>query len=128
MKKTGLPGYQCPYSGKVYTNYEDIVLEHIIPVISKGGTVLFNCIPTSKEVNGSDQKGAKHLITWWIKSKYWDKDAPSRLEKIVNYMLDGYNSVFEEYTVEEIESSYQNIESDENVLQEEDEVKVDKRK
>ena len=47
-------GYQCPYSGKIYTDYKDIVLEHIVPVASKGGTVLFNCIPTSKEVNGSD--------------------------------------------------------------------------
>ena len=126
-EKTGLPGYQCPYSGEVYTNYEDIVLEHIIPVASKGGTVLFNCIPTSKEVNGSDQKGAKHLITWWIKSKYWDEDAPSRLEKIVNYMLDGYERVFEEYTMEEVESSYQDIEQDENILDEQQDIEKDIR-
>ena len=90
--------------------YEDIVLEHIVPVASKGGTVLFNCIPTSKEVNGTDQKGAKHLIDWWTNSNYWNQDAPLRLEKIVNYMLDGYEQVFKEYTVEEVESSYLDIE------------------
>ena len=113
-------GYQCPYSGKIYTDYEDIVLEHIVPVVSKGGTVLFNCIPTSKEVNGAAQKGAKHLITWWIKSKYWNQEAPLRLEKIVNYMLDAYDQVFKEYTIEEVESSYLDIEIDESALEEED--------
>ena len=77
-------GYQCPYSGKVYSNYEDIVLEHIVPVASKGGTVLFNCIPTSKEVNGSDQKGAKHLITWWINSKVWNEDAEKSIDEEEN--------------------------------------------
>jgi len=120
-------GYQCPYSGKIYTNYEDIILEHIVPVASKGGTVLFNCIPTSKEVNGSNQKGAKHLITWWIKSKYWNEDAPSRLEKIVNYMLDGYERVFEEYTMEEVESSYQDIELDKSILDEQQNTNIDIR-
>ena len=115
-----ITGYQCPYSGKVYTDYQDIVLEHIVPVASKGGTVLFNCIPTSKEVNGADQKGAKHLIDWWTSSSYWDKDAPLRLEKIVNYMLDAYDQVFKEYTIEEVESSYLDIETDESILDEED--------
>ena len=38
----------CPYSGKVFTDYRKIVLKHIILVDSKGGTVLFNCIPTSE--------------------------------------------------------------------------------
>ena len=61
-EKTGLHGYQCPYSGKVYTNYEDIVLEHIVPVASKGGTVLFNCIPTSKEVNAKSHHGVICII------------------------------------------------------------------
>ena len=120
--------YQCPYSGEIYYSYEDIVLEHIIPVNSNGGTVLFNCIPTSKKVNGTDEKGAKHLISWWINSKkYWDEDAPKRLEKIVNYMLDGYDQVFEQYTVEEVESSYLEIESDESILDEEDNIHLNAR-
>lgn len=80
-------GYQCPYSGKIA---DEIVLEHIIPVSLGGGTTLFNCIPTSYEVNGSGEKSNKHLISWWINSKYWDDDAPKRLEKIVKYILDAY--------------------------------------
>jgi len=101
-------GYQCPYSGEVYTDYRNIVLEHIIPIDSKGGTVLFNCIPTSSEVNKVSEKGAKHLITWWINSKYWDANAPQRLEKLVNYMLEAYD-IFEEYTLEEIDYDYDDL-------------------
>ena len=67
-----LVGYECPYSGKKITSTEDIVLEHIIPISSGGGTTLFNCIPTSVEVNKVSEKGAKHLISWWLNSKYWD--------------------------------------------------------
>ena len=121
-------GYQCPYSGKIYTDYKDIVLEHIIPVNSKGGTVLFNCIPTSKEVNGANQKGAKHLISWWNNSKFWGKEAPIRLEKIVNYMLDAYNLVFEQHTIEEIESSYLEIDTDNSILDEEDNITYSEQK
>jgi len=113
-------GYQCPYSGKIFTDYGGLVLEHIIPVISKGGTVLFNCIPTSEEVNKTSEKGSKHLISWWTNSRYWDKEAPSRLEKLVNYILDGYDKVFDEYTIEEVENSYLEIEQDENILEEQD--------
>jgi len=120
-------GYQCPYSGKIYTDYKDIVLEHIVPVASKGGTVLFNCIPTSKEVNGTDQKGAKHLIHWWTSSSYWNQDAPLRLEKIINYMLDGYEQVFKEYTIEEVESSYLDIEIEEGILNEEEDKDINAR-
>ena len=82
-----LIGYQCPYSGKIYTNPKDIILEHIIPVKSGGGTVLFNCIPASIETNSTTEKGAKHLIEWWVNSKYWNINAPKRLEKLVNYIL-----------------------------------------
>ena len=113
-------GYQCPYSGEVYTDSSDIVLEHIIPVNSKGGTVLFNCIPTAKAVNGFDQKGAKHLVNWWVNSEYWDEFAPERLEKLVNYMLEAYELVFEEKTLEEVENSYLDIDLGENIYDEDD--------
>ena len=86
-----LVGYMCPYSGEVYNDFNEIVLEHIIPVSGHGGTTIFNCIPTSEEVNKKNEKGIKHLIDWWPNSKYWDKDAPKRLEKIVNYILEGYD-------------------------------------
>ena len=102
-------GYMCPYSGKIYSKKSNLVLEHIIPVDLKGGTVLFNCIPTSKEVNGKNEKWKHHLIKWWTNSKYWDIDAPKRLEKLVNYMLEAYDLVFKEYSVEEIEESYQEV-------------------
>lgn len=98
-------GYQCPYSGKIYYDYSNIVLEHIIPVASGGGTILFNCIPTSDEINGSDEKGTKHLLEWWLTSKYWDNNALERLEKIVNYILDAYNLTFNEYTFNTVEDN-----------------------
>ena len=101
--------YTCPYSGKTFSNFNNLILEHIIPVSSNGGTVLFNCIPASKEINGSNEKGAKHLIEWWTNSKYWDDDAPNRLEKLVNYMLEAYSEVFNEYSYEELVESYLNI-------------------
>ena len=101
--------YSCPYSGKILVDTKDIVLEHIIPISSKCGTVLFNCIPASVEVNKRNEKGEKHLISWWTNSDYWDNDAPKRLEKLVNYMLEAYEVVFEYHTITEIEDSYLNI-------------------
>ena len=121
-------GYMCPYSGKIIHNPKDIVLEHIIPVDSNGGTVLFNCIPTSSEVNKLSEKGAKHLISWWKNSAYWDTTAPTRLESIVNYMLDAYDIVFKEYTLDEVEESYLNIEGINNDIGNNSDLSVDERK
>ncbi len=121
-------GYMCPYSGKIIHNPKDIVLEHIIPVDSNGGTVLFNCIPTSSEVNKLSEKGAKHLISWWKDSNYWDTTAPKRLESIVNYMLDAYDIVFKEYTLDEVEESYLNIEGINNDIDNNSDLSVDERK
>ena len=89
-------GYQCPYSGKVYTDYKDIVLEHIVPVASNGGTVLFNCIPSSKEANGINEKWDLHLLDWFNQSgsKYYDN---KRLYNLVSYILSAYSISFKEY-------------------------------
>lgn len=106
--------YECPYSGKLINNCEEIVLEHIIPVDAKGGTILFNCIPTSKEVNGTNEKYTKHLISWWTNSKYWDNNAPKRLEKLVNYILEAYEIVFKEYKENDIQYNDMNFEFEEN--------------
>ncbi|MBE6140901.1 MAG: hypothetical protein E7172_05155 [Firmicutes bacterium] len=114
-------GYMCPYSGKIYSKNSNLILEHIIPVDSKGGTVLFNCIPASKEVNSGSQKGSKHLISWWTNSKFWDNGAPKRLEKLVNYILEAYELVFSEYVIEELEDSYQEM------LETEDDLSISKR-
>ena len=102
--------YICPYTGKLIKDYNDLVLEHIIPVSSRGGTVLFNCVPAHKSINGTDQKGAKHLLDWWIDTEYF---TPERLETLVNYMLDAYNQVFTTYTEEEILNSYEEFYNDE---------------
>ena len=114
-KDGSLIGYQCPYSGKIITDNKEIVLEHIIPVNSNGGTVIFNCIPTSKEVNIISEKGSNHLISWWLNSKYWDKEAPERLEKILKYILEGYKIVFEQYNIDGLLKYLTNIDKENNV-------------
>ncbi len=134
-----LVGYQCPYSGKKITNPKKIVLEHIIPISRGGGTVLFNCIPTSVEVNKSNEKGTKHLISWWKHPdcKYWNKNAPARLEKIINYLLEGYeitineenleNSFIESYSEDNYGNNIDNSDADLSTTQE-DEQKKNKNK
>ena len=104
--------YTCPYSGKIIENYDDIVIEHIMPVASKGGTVLINCIHASKEANA--KKSSNNLISWWKNSEYWDKNAPERLEKLGMYMLKAYDIVFEEYEVEYVLESYEDVVYDES--------------
>ena len=97
-------GYQCPYSGKLITNFNELILEHIIPVSSNGGTVLFNCIPASIEVNGSNEKGAKHLLDWWLNSKYWDEQAVERFVKLTDYIFEAYDLVFTSHSIDEAEN------------------------
>ncbi len=123
-----LMGYTCPYSGRLITDFSELELEHIIPISSNGGTALFNCIPASKEVNGFREKSNKNLIEWWANSKYWDSDAPKRLEKLVNYILDGYKIVFKEYTAEEVETSYLSMNINGNILKDDDDLTIGKLK
>ena len=123
-----LIGYTCPYSGRLITDFSELDLEHIIPISSNGGTALFNCIPASKEVNGFKEKSNKNLIEWWTNSKYWDSDAPKRLKKLVNYILDGYEIVFKEYTAEEVETSYLSMNINDNILKEDDDLTIGKSK
>jgi len=108
-KNGNLMGYRCPYSGVLITDTKDLVLEHIIPVSSKGGTILFNCIPTSSMVNGYDEKGAQHLLAWWAKKDYY---SPEKLNKLLLYIFEAYDIVFKNHTLEEIENSYSDFESD----------------
>ena len=108
--------YICPYSGQPIKDSKDIVLEHIIPVSSNGGTVLFNCIPTSKKVNGTDEKGARHLLSWWKEKKYY---SPDKLDKLLSYMFEAYDTVFKEYTIEEVENSYNDIDLEEETTTQE---------
>src|SRR5574344_2213290 len=111
-----LIGYQCPYSGAIITDPKDLVFEHIISISCGGGTVLFNCIPSSKMVNNKDEKGTKDLLAWWLeespqKSKYFSQD---RLEALIDYILEAYDIVFAKYTVEDLERSYTNLSAEED--------------
>ena len=125
-----LVGYQCPYSGEKITDAKRIELEHIIPISAGGGTTLFNCIPVSKEVNKRSEKGTKHLVSWWLKSKYWDDKAPERLERLIQYMLEAYDITFNnqnqeyDFTDSIDDSSYdvdlENEEADLSTTQEEE--------
>lgn len=112
-----LVGYTCPYSGELVTNFNDIVLEHIIPVSSTGGTVLFNCIPTSSKVNGSNEKGSKHLLSWWTKKDYFSAE---KLDNLLTYIYEAYDTVFKEHTIEEVENSYIDVDVYEEIEQEAD--------
>ncbi len=93
-----LIAYECPYSGKLITNNKEIVLEHIIPTSSLGATILFNTIPVSSSVNGLDEKGSLHLLTWFhSSSKYQNCLSTSRIIKILDYIFDGYDIVISNY-------------------------------
>ena len=130
-----LVGYQCPYSGKKITNPKKIVLEHIIPISRGGGTSLFNCIPTSIEVNKLSEKGTKHLIDWWKNPdcKYWDENAPIRLEKIINYLIEAYeitingqnidNGFINSYDEDNFDNDFDNQDADLSTTQEDEQQK-----
>ena len=101
-----LVGYTCPYSGELLTDFKDIVLEHIIPVSSGGGTILFNCIPTSSKVNAYNEKGAQHLLTWWTQKNYY---SPKKLQKLLHYIFDAYYIVFKKNEINETNNINKNM-------------------
>ena len=127
--------YICPYTGKEY-NIEDIAsqknksyadqdldkvleLEHIMPHSSGGGTVLFNCIPASREANSTAEKGNLHLLDWLTNQqssgiKYYSDGGKQRLEKLVKYMLSAYEIAFNEYVESDIQFEYDAFENAEN--------------
>lgn len=108
-----LIGYECPYSGEILTDPNNVVLEHIIPVSSNGGTVLFNCVPTSSKVNGPDEKGAQHLLSWWTEKDYY---SPEKLSKLLSYIFEAYDKVFQEQSIENMEYLYNSVDLNENNL------------
>ena len=120
--------YICPYTGKIYNleelNYELmkpskernraklLELEHILPHSSKGGTILFNCIPSSREANSFSEKSNLHLLDWFNQSgnKFYNKD---RLYNLVNYILSAYSISFKEFKESEIDYLYEFTETEE---------------
>ena len=82
-------GYIDPYTRLEIRDNADLVLEHIIPIISGGGTVAFNCVPSLATINSS--KSDMHLIAWWRNSGLYKDD---NLVKLMEYMLDAYEISF----------------------------------
>ena len=145
--------YICPYTGKEYDihgigkelskPYSDrkldkvLEVEHIMPHSSGGGTVLFNCIPASREANSFSEKGNLHLLDWLTNSKssgykYYEKGGQERLIKLVNYILSAYEISFEEYMESDFDFyGNQNIEEQDGVDNDDDlenEIKIEDRK
>lgn len=74
----------CAYTWEIL-NQDNLELEHIIPVSLGGGTVIFNCVPSSSKVNGRSEKYNNYLFDWW-------KNYPDELlEKLINFIFDGYD-------------------------------------
>lgn len=97
---------KCAYSGIEIINEEGVnnfSLEHIIPIMSGGHSMAFNCIPVCKKYNSS--KSGYHLLDWWQQQSDGKGNSiynPYRLLKLVNYIMKSLNAV--DRTVEEKES------------------------
>lgn len=96
--KEEIVAYRCPYSGEIISDLSNAHLEHILPVSSSGGTVLFNCIPILDKVNLS-KLDEPNLLAWWQEQDYFNYD---RLERLVQYMLEAYTLAFKEPSEEEL--------------------------
>ncbi len=87
-------GGKCVYSGQDFTNESGVSIEHIIPILSGGHSMAFNCIPVSRKYNSS--KSGYHLLDWW---KYQTDEFgnsvydPLRLLKLLNYMIKSLESI-----------------------------------
>ena len=98
--KEEIVSYRCPYSGEIIKDLSSAHLDHILPVSSNGGTVLFNCIPILDKINLS-KKDEPNLLVWWQEKgeEYFDYD---RLERLVKYMLEAYTLAFKEPSEDEL--------------------------
>ena len=79
-------GGKCAYSGKEIDT--KLSIEHIIPIMSGGHSLAFNCVPVINKYNGS--KSGYHLLDWWrIQAGENGKSIynPHRLLKLINYMI-----------------------------------------
>lgn len=105
-------------------NQSDLELEHIIPVSLGGGTVIFNCVPSSSIINGRGQKYNNYLFDWWIQSGYYSEEL---LEKLINFMFDGYRlfinngltfeeTKLDEFDVDDFEMQQENFDDDLDII------------
>ncbi len=89
-------GGKCAYSGQSFTSESQISIEHIIPIMSGGHSMAFNCIPVITKYNSS--KSGYHLLDWWRCQTDGMNNTtynPFRLLKLINYMikaLEGINT------------------------------------
>ena len=90
-------GGKCAYSGQKLAPGSFISIEHIIPVVSGGHSMAFNCIPVNGKYNSS--KSGYHLLDWWkcqTDGMGHSIYSPYRLLKILNYMLKCLESINKE--------------------------------
>ena len=117
--KEDIVAYRCPYSGEIISDLSTAHLEHILPVSSNGGTVLFNCIPILDKVNLSKRDEA-NLLVWWQEQNYFNYD---RLERLIQYMLEAYTLAFKEPSEEELYDYDNSLNSDDYI--ENDDLSID---
>ena len=117
--KEDIVAYRCPYSGEIISDLSTAHLEHILPVSSNGGTVLFNCIPILNKVNLS-KKDEANLLVWWQEQNYFNYD---RLERLIQYMLEAYTLAFKESAEEELYDYDNPLNSDDYI--ENDDLSID---
>lgn len=87
-------GGKCAYSGQPFSSPENVSIEHIIPIISGGHSMAFNCIPVGSKYNSS--KSGYHLLDWWkCQSNSYGNTIynPLRLLKVLNYMVKCLESI-----------------------------------
>ncbi len=119
--KEDIVAYRCPYSGEIINDLSTAWLEHILPISSDGGTVLFNCIPILKEVNSSKNDEPNLLVWWQGKGKeYFSYD---RLERLIQYMLEAYTLAFKEPIEEELYDYDNSLNNDDYI--ENDDLSID---
>ena len=85
---------RCAYSGLKINSDKNFSLEHIIPIISGGHSVSFNCVPVISRYNSS--KSGYHLLDWWKNQNDGKGNSiynPYRLLKIVNYILKSLTTI-----------------------------------
>lgn len=122
--KEDIVAYRCPYSGEIISDLSTAHLEHILPVSSNGGTILFNCIPILDKVNLS-KKDEPNLLVWW-QGKGKEYFSHDRLERLIQYMLEAYTLAFKEPTEEEL-FDYDNSLSNDDYIEKKDDLSVDSK-
>ena len=81
-----------------------LVLEHIIPIDRAGGTVIFNALPSRRDINSS--KSNNDPLEWWLKSGFFNKE---RFKVFINYIFDAYDK--------RIKDGIFSLESDDNITE-----------